>query len=152
MVPRWSRRALEPMGCDPRGHARATVGDTIHLPWSGYDIGRFATLRSRIAPRIIGSAPAGSGARVLYATESRLTVKYTREDNVVEGYKLHLEDICVEPRLRALCERLDREGRRKLPALNIGNPMGRASPPAILVAIRAAGEFMDPRSRKDGWR
>ena len=42
-------------------------GEIIHLPDSGYDIG------------------GGYDALVLYASEERITLKYTRDDNVVAG-------------------------------------------------------------------
>ena len=39
---------------------------------------------------------------VLYAAEDRITLKYTRNDNVISGYTLHLEQVCVDPVLLAL--------------------------------------------------
>ena len=112
----------------------ATSGEVIRLPDSGYDIG------------------SGYDALVLYATETRLTIKYTREDNVVRGYTLHLENVCTEPSLLALYRQLNAQGRRTLPALRPGQPLGRATSSQILAAIRDTGNFMDPRSRKDWWR
>ena len=41
----------------------------------------------------------GFVALVLYADTSRLTVVYTREDSVANGYTVHLEDFCVDPNL-----------------------------------------------------
>jgi hypothetical protein len=110
-----------------------TPGETIHLPASGYDIGQ------------------GYDALVLYATEERVTLKYTREDNVVRGYTLHIEGICVEPRLLALYQSCNAAGRATLPALRPGQAIGRASGSTIGVAIRDTGAFRDPRSRKDWW-
>ena len=109
-------------------------GEVLHLPDSGYDIGN------------------GYEALVLYATEERVTVKYTREDNVVEGYTLHVENVCVEPRLLALYEAWNDSGRGRLPALRGGQPLGRARGDEIGVAIRDWGTFLDPRSRKDWWQ
>ena len=109
-------------------------GEVLRLPDSGYDIG------------------SGYDALVLYATETRLTIKYTREDNVVRGYTLHLENVCTEPSLLALYRQLNAQGRRTLPALRPGQPLGRATGSEILVAVRDTGNFMDPRSRKDWWR
>jgi hypothetical protein len=107
--------------------------EIIHLPDSGYDIG------------------SGYDALVLYATEERITLKYTREDNVVHGYTIHIENICVEPSLLALYQAWNAAGRGQLPALRGGQPLGRARSGEIRVATRDNGEFMDPRSRKDWW-
>ena len=106
----------------------------LHLPRSGYDIGQ------------------GYQALVLYAEPHRITLKYTREDNVIRGYTLHLENICVDPRLLELYNELNARGRGQLPALPAGQAFAhtRATPPAL--AIRDNGNFMDPRSRKDWWR
>jgi hypothetical protein len=111
-----------------------TPGEVLHLPDSGYDIG------------------SGYEALVLYATEDQLTLKYTREDHVVEGYTIHLESICVEPSLLALYEAWNDAGRGELPALRGGQPLGRARSGEIGVAVRDWGRFMDPRSRKDWWQ
>jgi len=109
-------------------------GEVLHLPDSGYNIGnRYEAL-------------------VLYATEERITFKYTRDDNVVSGYTVHVENVCVEPRLLALYRTSNDAGRGGLPALRGGQPFGRARGYEIGVAIRDTGMFMDPRSRKDWWQ
>lgn len=110
----------------------AAPGEILRLPDSGYDIGQ------------------GYEALVLYASETRITLKYTREDNVVYGYTVHLENICVEPRLLALYRQQNTSGRDDLPALHGGQPLGRARS-EVGVAMRDTGRFMDPRSRKDWW-
>jgi len=109
-------------------------GEVLHLPDSGYEIGN------------------DYEALVLYATEDRITLKYTREDNVVRGYTVHVENVCVEPSLLALYQAWDDAGRGELPALEGGQPFGRARGGEIGVAIRDAGTFMDPRSRRDWWQ
>lgn len=114
-----------------------TPTETIRVPGSGYDIGRL---------------PSGYEVMVLYASPDRLTLKYTREDNVVSGYTLHLENICVEPNLLALYQSLNASGRQRLPALFAGQGVGTAKADWIGVAIRDTGQFMDPRSRKDWWQ
>ncbi len=111
-----------------------TPGEVLHLPDSGYNIG------------------SGYEALVLYATEDQLTLKYTREDHVVYGYTIHLENICVEPSLLALYQAWNDAGRGELPALRGGQPLGRARGSEMGVAIRDTGSFMDPRSRKDWWQ
>jgi hypothetical protein len=111
-----------------------TPEETIHVPDSG---------------RTIGS---GYEVLVLYASTERITLKYTREDDVIEGYTLHIENICVEPGLLALYQASNNVGRGQLPALGPGQAFGRARSAEIGVAIRDTGRFMDPRSRNDWWR
>lgn len=113
----------------------ARQGETIHLPDRSPDIyqGRYIAL-------------------VLYATPERITIKYTREDNVIHGYTVHIEGICVEPRLVALYQQSVAGGRRHLPGLQRGQAIGRARGTELGVAIRDVGSFMDPRSRKDWWQ
>jgi hypothetical protein len=109
-------------------------GEVLRLPDSGYNLGT------------------DYEALVLYASEERITLKYTREDNVVHGYTVHVENVCVEPRLLALYRAWNDAGRVELPALRGGQPFGRAQEGEIGVAIRDAGTFMDPRSRRDWWQ
>ena len=111
-----------------------TPGELIHVPTSGYDIG------------------AGYQVLVLYASQERITLKYTGEDNVVWGYTLHVENVCVEPSLLALYETWNEAGRSSLPALRAGQAFGRARGGEIGVSIRDNGTFLDPRSRKDWWK
>src|SRR5574341_1426526 len=113
--------------------------EIIDLPGSGYPISR---------PLL----PSSFSAMVLYATTDRVTLKYTRDDNVVYGYTIHIEGICVEPSLRALYKYWNAAGRSQLPALYAFQPIGRAKGSEIGVAIRDNGSFMDPRSRKDWWQ
>jgi hypothetical protein len=94
----------------------------------------------------------GYQAMVLYAAEQRLTLKYTREDNVVLGYTIHLEGICVEPSLLALYKQSDVSGRSHLPGLKASQALGRARGDEVKVVIRDVGSFMDTRSHKDWWR
>lgn len=109
-------------------------GETIHVPDSGYTIG------------------SGYEVLVLYAGPDSITLKYTRDDNVVSGYTLHVGGVCVEPNLLALYQSLNDAGRSRLPALRAGQAFGRARGDEIGVAIRDAGTFLDPRSRKDWWQ
>ncbi len=109
-------------------------GETVHVPDSGYSIG------------------SGYEVLVLYAAEDRITLKYTRNDNVVHGFTLHLEALCVDPPLLNLYQSLNAAGRGQLPALRQGQTVGRAAGATVGVAIRDSGTFMDPRSRKDWWR
>jgi hypothetical protein len=110
-----------------------TPDEVLHVPQSGYTIG------------------SGYEVLVLYASDTRITLKYTRDDNVIAGYTLHVENVCVEPRLLALYRNMNEAGRGHLPALRAGQAFGRALGNEIGVAIRDYGTFLDPRSRKDWW-
>ena len=125
LLTRWAV-TLAGMGVAP--------GETIHVPSSGYEIGQ------------------GYEVLVLYATEERITLKYTRDDNVVYGYTLHVENVCVEPRLLALYRAKNEAGRVELPALRAGQAFGRARGTEIGVAIRDTGQFLAPNSKGDWWR
>lgn len=109
------------------------TGEVLRLPNRDFEIG------------------SGYQALVLYASEERITLKYTPEDSVEVGYTLHIENVCVEPSLLTLYQAWNEAGRRKLPALRAGQPFGRARGGEIGVAIRDTGTFLDPRSRKDWW-
>ena len=113
---------------------QTALGEPIHLPVADYDVG------------------GGYGALVLYAEATRLTLKYTREDNVIGGYTLHLENLCVDPSLLADYQNDEAAGRQVLPAIYPGQPLGRASGNEIGAAIRDSGSFLDPRSCKDWWQ
>ena len=111
-----------------------TPGEVIRVPDSGYSIG------------------SGYEVLVLYASTNRITLKYTRTDNVVSGYTLQIENICVDTNLLALYQSWNAAGRDHLPALRAGQAIGSATGYEIGVAIRDTGSFMDPRSRNDWWR
>jgi hypothetical protein len=89
---------------------------------------------------------------VLYASEERITLGYTRDDSVAPGYAVHLEKLCVDPNLLALYRQANAVGRGKLPALREGEILGVAKGVEILAAIRDRGSFMEARSRKDWWQ
>ena len=125
-----------------------TPEEIIRVPSSGYNIGT----RLDVPQRGVTIGADGYEALVLYASTERITLKYTREDNVIAGYTIHMEGICVEPNLLALYQSWNDTGRDSLPALMAGQGIGRAYGNEIQVAIRDCGSFMDPRSRKDWWQ
>jgi hypothetical protein len=110
-------------------------GEPVHVPTRGSEIygGGFVAL-------------------VLYADNSRLTVVYTREDSVANGYSVHLEDFCVDPNLLALYQANNAAGRGSLPAVRNGESVGTIRSGQVMVGVRDRGTFTDPRSRKDWWR
>jgi hypothetical protein len=111
-------------------------GEILYVPDSGYTI----------------DAAQNYETLVLYAAADRITLKYTREDNVVRGYTLHLENVCVDPALLTLYASLNAQGRAVLPALQPGRPFARARGSWIGLSIRDSGEWMDPRHCADWWR
>ncbi len=110
------------------------AGETLNAPSTGREIygGGFIAL-------------------VLYAEPNRITLKYTREDNVVHGYTVHFENVCVDPNLLAAYRYWNSAGRGQLPALRNGEPFGTALGGESRIAIRDNGQFQDPRSRLAWW-
>jgi hypothetical protein len=106
-------------------------------------------IRTPDSPRTIGD---GYEALALYATADQITLKFTREDNVISGYTLHVAGICVDPQLLALYGELNSAGRGRLPALRGGQAFGQAQGGTIQVAIRDNGQFLDPRYLENWWR
>jgi hypothetical protein len=90
-------------------------------------------------------------ALVLYAEPTRITLGFTREDSVANGYAVHLENVCVDPNLLALYQGSNAAGRGFLPALREDEVLGTANG-TVLVAVRDRGVFFDPRSRLDWWQ
>ena len=113
-----------------------TPGEILYVPASEYSI----------------SNTGGYEVLVLYASEERITLKYTREDNVIRGYTLHLENLCVNPDLLALYRQMNAAGRRKLPALKAGQAFARTCTNTMGLVIRDNGNWMDPRCCNDWWR
>ena len=89
---------------------------------------------------------------VLFADTERITLNYTRDDSVANGYAVHIEHICVDPNLLVLYRQANASGRGSLPAVRNGEIIGTALKEEIGVAVRDRGVFFDPRSRKDWWR
>lgn len=110
-----------------------TAGETIRVPRSSYYIAN------------------DFQALVLYADSNRVTLNYTRTGNPVRGYTLYLESLAVDSHLLSLYQRTNGAGRVELPALQAGQAIGLTEGTEIQAAIRDAGGFMDPRSRKDWW-
>lgn len=93
----------------------------------------------------------GYTAVVLYAEETRLTIGYTRDGTVANGYAAQFENFCVDPNLLFQYRTAHADGRWQLPGLHNGDPVGTANG-ELLIAIRDRGTFMDPRSEQDWWR
>lgn len=89
---------------------------------------------------------------VLYADSNRITLKYTGEDNIVQGYGIHIDNIVVDPTLINRYNQMNAAGRSRLPALQGLQPIGTArNGQEIRVSVRDTGSFMDPRSWRDWW-
>ena len=114
----------------------AAAGEGVYIPERGPTIG------------------GGFNAMVLYAGEEELTLAYYRQDNVVEGYLIHMANFCVDPNLVALYRAQTSGGKRStgsLPGLSNNQPIGTARTGIVTVAVRDRGGYLDPRSRKDWW-
>lgn len=136
-------------GCGEHGcRSGEPVGEEVSLLGLAASPGMPVSIPSRNA-EIYGG---GYVALVLFADETRLTLVYTREDSVANGYSVHLENVCVDPQLLAAYRSANQSGRGSLPAVRNGEIVGVASGGEILVAVRDRGTFGDPRSRKDWWR
>ena len=109
-------------------------GQAILVPDSGYDIG------------------GGYEVLVLFASTNSITLKYTRDDSVSNGYTIYLQNLQVDPGLLAYFNELNAAGRVELPALMAGMKIGEALGAEILIAIRDTGSFLDPRWLFDWWQ
>lgn len=152
----WATNSRGALITDPPvtlANMQTANGEPLYVPNSGYNIGTHTARppegRFKDSP---GDDPNAYEVLVLYAAPQRITLKYTREDNVVHGYTLHIENVCVAPALLALYQQLNSAGRAQLPALKAGQAFGRARGTATGAVIRDNGSFMDPRSRKDWWQ
>lgn len=136
-------------GCGEHGCVSPNlVPAAVSLLGVGTTPGEEISIPSR-QPEIYGG---GYKVLVLYASEDRITLGYTRRDSVAPGYAVHLEKLCVDPNLVALYRASNIAGRGHLPALHNGDVLGIAPHDEILVAMRDRGTFMDSRSRKDWWK
>ena len=137
----WSCGAQGCRGSELQNYAATVIalsaspGESVRVPSRG--------------PEIYGG---GYVALVLYAEPTRLTVVYTREDSVANGYTVHLEGVCVDPNLLAAYQAANNNGRGSLPAVHNGEQVAVVMGDRVLVAVRDRGDFKDPRSRKDWWQ
>jgi hypothetical protein len=115
------------------GLATTSGSDNIRMPFSQYDI------------------QGGYGGIVIYAAPDSVTLKYTREDNVVKGYTIHILNFSVDAGLLSAYRTANNNGRNNLPAVKPCQIIGKASGSEINVAIRDIGSFLDPRSAEDWW-
>lgn len=119
---------------------QTTNGETVRLPDSGYEIYGVNLVNGK-----------GQQAMVLYATPTSITLKYTREDNIINGYTIHIDGINVNQNLLNLYNQSNSAGRSELPAVYSCQILGTTQQGEVRVAIRDTGQFMDPRSKKDWW-
>lgn len=110
-----------------------TPNEPIYVPTSGYDIG------------------CGYEVMVLYVDDNSVFIKYTREDNAVAGYGIHILGITPNPALKTLYDQMNAAGRSSLPGLKERQEIGRAIGSAVLVSYRDTGAFLDSRSCVDHW-
>jgi hypothetical protein len=153
------------------GHSNAALAATYRVydwEWScgehgcrGGELGgiEVSLLGIAVTPGLAISIPSrraqiyrgGFVALVVFADVSRITLVYTREDSVANGYSVHLENICVDASLLQAYRSANQAGRGSLPGVRNGQIIGVAAGDEIAVAVRDRGSFTDPRSRKDWW-
>lgn len=110
--------------------------EALHVPKAGYNLGD------------------NTSAIVLYAEENRLTINFTRDDSVANGYTMHFENICVDRNLLKAFRDLpdkDQKSREKLVKLTPGQAIGFPKNNEVHIAVRDRGMFMDPRSEESWW-
>jgi hypothetical protein len=112
----------------------ANAGEILRVPASGYNLGE------------------GFQVLVTHADADCIVLNYTREGDAIRGYALYIEDVMIDANLVALYQQANTAGRGQLPALRAGQGFARVKENSFKLAIRDAGAFMDPRSRKDWWR
>lgn len=135
------------LGCDC-----ATPRASLPYPVTMLGLGTTPGQTLHIAGRNLPVDPAGYTAMVLYADAGQIALKYTWEDRVDTGYLVHLVNLCVDPNLVDLYQRLNAEGRRKLPAVTNLSVVGLAAGYEVDVIVRDSGSFLDPRSWQDWWQ
>lgn len=140
------------------GDSRGCRGEPVDVFWPVTLVGMATTPGEPIyiperGPQIYSGGFIGM---VLYAEKHRITLAYTRRDNVAAGYTVHIENVCVDSNLLGLYQsQKNTDGWHTsgfLPALRNNQSIGVARDNEIRVAIRDVGSFMDPRSEKDWWK
>lgn len=114
----------------------AENNEALHVPKAGYNLGD------------------NTSAIVLYAEENRITINFTRDDSVANGYTMHYENICVDSNLLRAFRDLpdkDQKSREKLIKLTPGQAIGFPKNNEVHIAVRDRGMFMDPRSEESWW-
>lgn len=135
----------------------------------GLKLDKGAELFTPYASRVVAEDPDGGDDYVAYVIDAgyeedadgnripgtgRLTLKYTREDDVVAGYTVQLADVEIDPKLLEAYEDArkgddDTPVDGKLPVLKAGEKIATASDKETLVAIRDGGVLMNPLDK--GW-
>ena len=125
----------------PNGCRGSAISD-----WPATMIGLATTPGEAIAiPSRAPEIGGGYQAMVLYADTTRITLNYTRQDNISYGYVVYIENVCVDPNLLALYRaQNDASGWRSsnsLPGLRNGQPLGTAAGGEVRVAISRFGHL-----------
>lgn len=129
----------------------AVPGEALRSPSVGYSIGTDVPF----------------GAVVLYADSDKhsITLHFTAEDSVANGYTVQIDNVCIDANLQTAYDDLDagdgtsntgryryKTGRQyELPALTAGQAFGTAMGNEIVLVMRSGGTRKDPRSQFDWW-
>ncbi len=127
-------------------------------PWGATLIGLEGAGKNVLVPQSGYSIGSGQNVMVIFVKQDRsgITLKYTCEDNIADGYTVFINGITVRQAILDMYNQANLPDpvtgvkRTKLPALRAGEVIGAGSG-NVLLAVRDKGSFMDPRSNKDWW-
>lgn len=110
---------------------RSYEGQVGYTPGGGHDIG------------------GGYTQMVLYADDNGITLVNTRDDNPIEGYTTHYQNVKVNQDILAEYNAANANNRTDLPILKPHVPLFTSKGDEVIVAQTDTGEPMDPRSVLD---
>lgn len=123
----------------------AAPGEVIQAPTSYYEIAFVGGVHYQ--------------AFVMYADADTVALHYSAEDTVVNGYTVHIDNICTDPNLLALYNSLDGGGTGprynntsfNMPYVGLGQAIGTARDNLVRVKIVDTGSTLDPRGCWNLW-
>ncbi len=98
-------------------------------------------------------------AFVMYADADTVALHYSAEDTVVNGYTVHIDNICTDPNLLALYNALDGGGTGprytntsfNMPYIAVGQAIGTARDNLVRVKVVDTGSTIEPRMCWNLW-
>lgn len=132
---------------------RTYKSDQLDNPWPvnliGIETRSGEPLFAPLAGREIGG---GNVVMVLHMTENSVTFTHSIGDTATDGYIIFVRNICPDPNLLKEYNRLDLEGRTRLPVLPSGKSFGTASGTETQLGVEDSGQLLPPNSKKDWWQ
>lgn len=123
----------------------ATPGEVLQAPTSYYEIAFVNNKHYQ--------------AFVMYADADTIALHYSAEDSVVNGYTVHIDNICTDPNLLALYNSLDGGGTGprytntsfNMPYVEVGQAIGTARDNLVRVKVVDTGSTIEPRMCWNLW-